>query len=73
MNGIALSPSIALDDIKRPDAIRVGIRLMFLQIGKISIVLEEKRNKQQMKISFQVLLKLSLNGLQLMLRSKRDG
>jgi hypothetical protein len=35
MNEVVISADIVLDEIKAPDAIRVGIRLMFLQIGKI--------------------------------------
>jgi hypothetical protein len=38
MNGVVVPSNIVLDEIKKVDAIRVGIRLMFLQIGNISFI-----------------------------------
>jgi hypothetical protein len=44
VNGFLGSSNIVLDDIKKTDAIRVGIRLMFLQIGKISFIYKRRTN-----------------------------
>ncbi len=38
MNGVVVPSNSVFDEINKIDAIRVGIRLMFLQIGNISFI-----------------------------------